>query len=164
MSTRTSIRLFSPILCGVLLSIGSSCRTWQADSAPAVTIRNTRWRVALALTQQQRIKGLAGRSSLRNDEGMLFIYPKAQMLEFHMEGCLIPLDIAFIDADRRVIAIHTMTVEPDLRGHKVYRSGRPAQYALEVPAGTLSRARVRPGDRVIFSPSVPDATKAQSGP
>jgi len=160
MTLRKIIRVMPPLLCGVLISTAIGC----GSGAPAVTIRNTRWRVEIALTSQQRIKGLAGRASLGGDEGMLFIYPKPHMLEFHMEGCLIPLDIAFIDARKRVVAVHTMMVEPDLRGHKVYRSGREAQYVLEVPAGALSRAGVRPGDRVIFSSSMPDATKAQSGP
>jgi uncharacterized membrane protein (UPF0127 family) len=77
-----------------------------------------------------------------------------------MRGCYIPLDIAFIDADGYVVKTATMAVEDDLAGRIVYSSDRPAQFALEVPAGTLAAANVKPGSKVIFSPDIPLPTKA----
>lgn len=90
---------------------------------------------------------------------MLFLYPSERVLEFCMRDCLIPLDIAFLSADLRVVRMHTMEVEPDMAGQIVYASDSPAQYALEVGAGELAAAGVRVGDRAVFSPSVPSATK-----
>ncbi len=95
---------------------------------------------------------------------MLFIYPQPRILNFCMRGCVIPLDIAFIGADFRVVAIHTMAVEPDHLGRVSYSSSLPAQFALELPAGSLGRAGVRVGDKVIFAGNIPEAAKAQAGP
>lgn len=81
-----------------------------------------------------------------------------------MRGCLIPLDIVFISTDLRVVAVHTMSVEPDLAGRKVYSSKVPAQFALELQAGQLALAGVKPGAVVTFAGEIPDAAKADPGP
>jgi len=133
------------------------------QEAPAVTLGSRRWLVDLATTRQQRYTGLSGRQHLGENVGMLFIYPEPKVLEFCMRGCYIPLDIAFLDADRRVVAMHTMSVEPDLIGQVAYSSDVPAQYALEVGAGQLARAGVRLGDQADFSPAVPPPAKAEAG-
>ena len=130
---------------------------------PAVTLGSRRWLVDLATTRQQRYTGLSERQHLGENVGMLFIYPQPKVLEFCMRGCYIPLDIAFLDADRRVVAMHTMAVEPDLAGRAVYSSDVPAQYALEVGAGQLARAGVHLGDRADFSPAIPPPAKAEPG-
>lgn len=95
---------------------------------------------------------------------MLFIYPRPRMLEFCMRGCRIPLDIAFIDADLRIVNICTMAVEPDLAGRVLYRSKKPARYALEVAAGAFQRVRVGAGDAVVLSGEFPEAVKEASNP
>ncbi len=129
---------------------------------PQVTINGTTWKVELATTDYARQKGLSGRKSLVDGTGMLFIYPREKVMTFWMKDCLIPLDIAFIDKDMRVINIETMAVEPD--GRTLYSSSKPAQFALEVPAGALEKAGVQPGDKVNFSGDIPDPAKADPGP
>lgn len=160
-----------PRVCVAVLVAGGAmwCAWGCRDRGPdvpartAVTIRGRTWRVELALTPQQRYRGLSGRDRLAADGGMLFVYPRPQVLEFCMRDCLVPLDIAFINADRCVVATATMEVEPDRVGRKAYTSDVPAQYALELPAGALAGAGVRAGDRVEFSPELPPA-KAEDGP
>ena len=95
---------------------------------------------------------------------MLFVYPSPQVLDFCMRGCTIPLDIAFIDADLRVVATYTMAVEPDLAGSVNYSSLGPVQFALEVPGGALGQASVRPGDKVVFSAQIHEAAKEADSP
>ncbi|KKK82793.1 hypothetical protein LCGC14_2799850 [marine sediment metagenome] len=65
---------------------------------PTVTIRGHAWRVEVAATPERRYRGLAGRRRLADDAGMLFVFAEPERLEFCMRGCLIDLDIAFIDA------------------------------------------------------------------
>ncbi len=129
---------------------------------PQVTINGTTWNVELATTSETKAKGLSKRASLADNAGMLFIYPREEVLTFWMKDCLIPLDIAFIDKDLRVINIETMAVDPD--GRTLYSSNRPAQFALEVPAGALKKAGVQPGSKVIFSGDIPDPAKAKPSP
>ena len=150
------------LLLACLLATAAGCR--KQDRSPRVTINNTTWRVELATTAKQRYRGLSGRRDLPAGSGMLFIYPSPRALRFCMRDCLIPLDIAFISSDRRVIATYTMSVEPDLAGRVPYRSTEPAQFVLEVPAGQLRQADVMPGSAVTFAGEIPDAAKAAPGP
>ncbi|MCD6303901.1 MAG: DUF192 domain-containing protein, partial [Planctomycetes bacterium] len=130
----------------------------------SVTIRGHTWQVELAVTPEQRYRGLSNRKELPAGRGMLFVFETPQVLEFCMRQCLIPLDIAFIDENLRVVKTCTMAVEPYGFERAVYSSDRPAQYALEVPAGSLAAAGVAVGDTVRFSGIEAGAAKALSAP
>ena len=95
---------------------------------------------------------------------MLFMYPKAATRTYCMRGCLIPLDIAFIDSDLRIVKIYTMAVERDRGGLVAYSSHAAAQYVLEVSAGAFGRNGVVQGTKVVFLGNIPPATKADAGP
>ena len=70
-----------------------------------------------------------------------------------MKETLIPLDILFLDQERRIVNIHTMHPQPgvpDRPAHAVYRSTAPAQYAVEVNAGIAAELELAPGMVVEF--------------
>ena len=134
-------------------------------SIPTLTINAHVWSVELAVTARQRYDGLSGRPRIGDKSGMLFIYPTQQVLDFCMRGCPNPIDIAFIDSNRRIVRIHTMQPEPpDFAGRAAYSSDSPAQYAFETAGGALGAAGVKVGDVVTFSADIPEASKAQAGP
>ena len=133
------------------LLAGAGC---DRNKETYVTINGRRWHVELATTPERRFLGMSGRQDVPDGTGMLFIFRDSQPRAFVMRGCLVPLDIAFIDEGLRIVAIHTMAVEEDRAGRKKYRSGRPAKYALEVAAGALAQARVNVGDAVTFSAAI----------
>jgi uncharacterized protein len=92
-----------------------------------------------------RYMGLRGRESLPENQGMLFVYPSEQQeLTFTMADTLIPLSIAFIDSERRIIDIQDMKpLDGEPPG---YEAGGPAQYALEVNKGYFDERGVEVGD------------------
>ncbi len=147
-----------------LAALAGSLTGCHSDAEPAqphvVTIGQASWEVELATTPQQRYQGLSGRVKVAEGTGMLFVFPEAAMMEFCMRGCEVPLDIAFIGPDRKVVHVTTMQVEADRSGSVFYSSQKPAQWVLEVPAGELTRAGVQPGDAVSFSANIPPATQA----
>ena len=134
-----------------------SDRTQKRPAETTVRCGDAVWRVRLAMTPSTQRRGLGGVSELAEDEGMLFAFPVEKPRHFWMKDCLIPLDIAFLNADRKVVAIHTMPVHTGDGPLPWYDSGDPAIYALEVPAGALERAGVRVGDEFTFSPAVEQA-------
>lgn len=163
MKAREKRRLLLLTLTLACAAIAVTGWWWHRErSRPRVTINDTTWNVELAITTNAHRKGLAGRDSLADDAGMLFIYPREEVMTFWMKDCLIPLDIAFIDKDMRVINIETMPVEP--AGDTRYSSNKPAKFALEVPAGALKKAGVGAGSKVIFSGDIPVPAKANSSP
>ncbi len=107
----------------------------------------------LAITPQERSRGLSNRESLSPDGGMLFVFSQESTLSFWMKETLIPLDIMFLDQERRIVNIHTMHPQPGVPTGQLtlYRSTSPAQYAVEVNAGLAAELELAPGMVVEFT-------------
>jgi uncharacterized membrane protein (UPF0127 family) len=86
------------------------------------------------------------RKKLPDGEGMLFVFERDEMLSFWMKNTLIPLSIAFIASDGRIMEIRNM--EPG--NLDPVRSSRSVRYALEVPQGWFDRVGLRAEDRLII--------------
>ncbi len=100
--------------------------------------------VEIADTNEERQTGLMGRTALAEDAGMLFVFDTEQQLSFWMKDTLIPLSIAFIDSEGRIVDIQDM--QPlDETPHP---SAAPAQYALEVNQGFFEARGIQVGDTV----------------
>ena len=119
------------------------------------------FQLELAMSNDSRTLGLGGRSELPAEGGMLFIFPEAARRGFWMYDCLMDIDIAFIDPLGHVTAIHTMSFEPP-RGENEsiveyearlprYRSGFPAQYAIELRPGMFEELGISRGDRLTLN-------------
>jgi uncharacterized membrane protein (UPF0127 family) len=103
--------------------------------------------VEIARTEDERAQGLMHRKKLPDGKGMIFVFERDQQLSFWMKNTLIPLSIAFITSDGRIIEIKNMQPH-DLNS---VQSSRSARYALETPQGWFTRAGIKPGDRVIIN-------------
>jgi uncharacterized membrane protein (UPF0127 family) len=103
-------------------------------------------RVEVADDLAEQAKGLMDRTTLGVNRGMFFVYPEERELSFWMKNTLIPLSIAFIDSERRIIDIQDMKPLDD--EPPSYVSAEPAQYALEVNQGFFEKGGVKVGDRV----------------
>ncbi|HEY6712638.1 MAG TPA: DUF192 domain-containing protein [Rubrobacter sp.] len=103
-------------------------------------------RVEVADDLAEQAKGLMDRTTLGENRGMLFVYPEERELSFWMKNTLIPLSIAFIDSERRIIDIQDMKPLDD--EPPSYVSAEPAQYALEVNQGFFEERGVKVGDSV----------------
>ena len=106
----------------------------------------------LATTPETRTHGLMERPSLPGDRGMLFIFEGAQLLTFWMFNTLIPLDILFADAERRITSIYASVppCRPPLRC-PTYASRGLAQFVLEVNAGTAAKVGIEVGDALRWT-------------
>ena len=103
--------------------------------------------VEVARTPEERNLGLMGRRSLGKDEGMLFIFETEDRHSFWMKNTLIPLSIAFIDRDRRIVWITDM--KPLTLDSHV--PPKPILYALEMNKGWFSAHGIKVGDAIRFS-------------
>ena len=103
-------------------------------------------RVEVADTDAERQTGLMGRTVLPEEAGMLFVFEGEQTLSFWMRDTLIPLSIAYIDAEGRIVDIQDMQPLDDVPPH--YVSAEHAQYALEVNQGFFEGRGVAVGDTV----------------
>ena len=147
-------RIFSVLLITVLAAAmtGTSALLAMAqEAAPGtiLTIVNSAGErvevpVEVADTEEERQMGLMGREALAEDAGMLFVFDVEQQHSFWMKDTLIPLSIAFVDSEGRIVDIQDM--QPlDETSHL---SAEPAQYALEVNQGFFGARGIQVGDTV----------------
>jgi uncharacterized protein len=102
-------------------------------------------RVEIADSPDEQAKGLMNRTALGEDRGMLFVFPDEEVRSFWMKNTLIPLSIAYMDSEGRIVDIQDMKPLDDEEPH--YISAEPAQYALEVNKGFFDEHGVKVGDR-----------------
>jgi len=101
--------------------------------------------VEIADDTEEMARGLMGRTALAEDAGMLFVYPDERELSFWMKDTLIPLSIAFMDEEGRIVDLQDMRPLDATPPH--YNSAEPARYALEVNKGFFDERGVEVGDR-----------------
>jgi hypothetical protein len=145
----------------LLLAAGWMCACGEAarPGFERVVIKESTFWLEAVTEDATRIKGLGGRESIPEDGGMLFVFPFSDPLAFVMRDCTFEIDIAFLDDAGRVVAMHTMKVEPRNPGESDsgyearltrYPSRFPARFAVEVRGGTLERLGLQPGDLIAL--------------
>jgi hypothetical protein len=116
--------------------------------------------VEVADTRKERYTGLSNHDSLANGSGMLFIHDGEARRTYVMRKMDFRIDIVFVDADRRVTAIHHARAPgPNEDGNDIRYSGR-AKYVLEVPRGFANATGLSVGDRI----AIDDAATASATP
>jgi len=141
----------------------SQVRSTGAGGTESVTIKGEVFALELAADEETRRDGLMGREGLDSDGGMLFVFPDSAVRSFWMGHCLIDIDIIFLDAGGRVTATHRMKKGPpqaadetleqyERRMHRdfSYWSGFPAQFVVELQAGSLDRLDLAVEDKIIL--------------
>lgn len=102
--------------------------------------------VWVADTEATRAKGLMNIYSMDPGQGMIFVWNAPVTGGFWMKNTHIPLSIAFIDEDLRIIDIQDM--QPDtLDDHK---PSSPYRYAVEVNQGYFTGHGIAVGDSVAL--------------
>ena len=106
----------------------------------------------VADTPEKTERGLMFVKHLPENEGMLFVFDQEDDQVFWMKNTLIDLDILFIAPDKTVNQAyeeveHSYTYTPD--SDVAYVAGR-GQYVLELPAKTIAKHGIQPGDALQF--------------
>ena len=106
----------------------------------------------VASTQPQVQKGLMFRTSLAPDRGMLFLFSKEDSLQFWMFQTLIPLDIVWMDSDKKIVEISADTPPCKTEASQCpqYGGHEPSLFVLELPAGSVSRYHLRTVQTIRF--------------
>jgi len=120
-----------------------------------IDINDVQLNLEIATTPEARRCGLSKRAALPPDAGMLFVLPETMPFAVWMKDTRLPLDIAFIEAGGKIVAIEQM--DP-LHSTKIYVSPQAVLYAIEVHRGWFKAHHVRVGD--ILNISLPADAKA----
>ena len=99
------------------------------------------------------IKGLMYRDSLPQGRGMLFIHPDEDIFHYWMYQTKMPLDIIWMDHDRRIVEMSLNTPpckSKSPRDCTNYGGNFKSKYALEVNAGVASKNGLKVGETLDF--------------
>lgn len=137
-----------------------------AGGGGTVAFRQTSFMAEVAATDQEKAKGLMYRQSLAKDRCMFFVYGEDGDHAIWMKNCLIALDVAWVDADGRVMetAERVPPCSP-MRGDDcpTYGGTVPARHFIEFPAGTFKRIGLKKGDRLGWDLVLDDGRVVRGG-
>ena len=130
-----------------LLFIGLSLVSFTSLAAlPTIELKagNDRIQVEVASTPASQQVGLMYRPSMPQNQGMLFMFSEKAGHCFWMKNTLIPLSIAFIGDDGRIVNIEEM----DAQTENNHCPLRPIRFALEMNKAWFSQKKLGPGSLI----------------
>lgn len=93
-------------------------------------------------------------SDFKDTDAMIFVFKEAEPQRFWMKNTLVPLDIAYCSADKKILNTYTMKaldIDTD------YSSAGPSKYVIEFRAGLFKKLGIKAGMTV----EIPDKVKAK---
>ncbi len=145
----------------VMAAAGPGHAQLAAPRGEVVFPDKARVSVEIAATPDARQRGLMYRTSLSQDEGMVFVFDEPDTHGFWMKNTLIPLDMVWLDAARRIVHIaHSVPPCKSDPCPSFTPAGNSALYVLEVASGVARRHALKVGDVLEFRGiSAPAAVK-----
>lgn len=142
--------LFTFIFC---FGLTLSPQLLAENPVVSLTIGGHRLNAEIAHTYDARAKGLMGRTTMLEDQGMLFIFPKIDFYSMWMLNTPLPLSVAFIDEKGIILNIEVMKPFSTV----AHSSIKPVKYALEMNQDWFVSRKITAGNKVTGLENAPDA-------
>ena len=107
----------------------------------------TKLDIEIADTDYDIQTGLMYRSTMKENQGMLFVFPNEIERYFSMKNTKIPLDIIYLNSDKTIVSFQQNAKPFDESSLPSYQ---PAKYVLEINAGSVTKWAIEIGDRIKF--------------
>ncbi len=130
-------------LLGATLASAMDKGTLEIATKSGVRVFN----VEVAVTDEEREKGLMFRTDVPDGYGMLFDFKQDEMVTMWMKNTLVSLDMIFIRRDGTIARIAENT---EIKSERIIPSGEPVRAVLEVAAGTAKKYGIAPGDKIGY--------------
>jgi len=138
------------ILAASFLLILTENTAAQGSSLPIIELKAGMYRIEaeLADTPAARQTGLMYRTFMPTNTGMLFVFPEKAIHCFWMRNTKLPLTIAFIDDDGKIVNLSDM--EPETQNNHCPRG--PVRFALEMNQKWFTQRALGPGTVITGLP------------
>lgn len=148
MGLRVAALLFG--CAATLAPLGAAAQSQAQPRLPIVTLQAGIHLVKaeVADDDRKRAMGLMFREALGPNRGMLFVFREKAGHCFWMRNTLIPLSIAFLDDDGRIVNIEDMAPKTE----DSHCPARPVRFALEMEQGWFGKRGIGPGSRLNGPP------------
>ncbi len=139
------LRSLLPLLAGLHFA-GASAQSGPQPTLPTARLTAGMHIITaeLARTPQSRTVGMMFREKTPPNHGMLFLFESKAQQCFWMRNTPLPLSIAFIDDDGKILQITDMAPKSEA----LHCSERPVRYALEMEQGWFSRKGAAVGSKI----------------
>jgi uncharacterized membrane protein (UPF0127 family) len=130
------------LLFAILCALGA-----QAEAQmPRIDLSIGMYRIEaeVAANQPNRMQGLMQRRAMGAHQGMLFVFPQPARHCMWMKNTYLPLSVAFLDAEGRILNIEDM--QPQTEDN--HCAAGPARFALEMNQGWFAAKGIKPGTRL----------------
>ena len=105
----------------------------------------------IAASDAQRAQGLMFREAMPANAGMVFVFDAPATQCMWMKNTPLPLSVAFIDADGKIVNIRDM--QPHTLDSHCSTKGVPVKYALEMNQGWFQQKHIKPGMKISNLPT-----------
>lgn len=147
--TRRNFIILSVVLVFFVFVFNVTSPEENLSNVKAVRIAGVKVQVDVVATPEDRARGLSGRESLGEDEGMLFVFYKPSKNYFWMQGMLFSIDIIWINENREIIFIKKDAKPEDFLS--TFGPDEDSMYVLEVVSGFSDKNNIKVGDKVQFT-------------
>jgi uncharacterized membrane protein (UPF0127 family) len=137
-----------------------------AGGVGTVHVKQHVFQAEVAVTPPETAKGLMFRKDLPKDRCMIFVYGQEGYHAIWMKNCLISLDVAWVDAEGRVVELaeRVPPCSPMLGDNcPAYGGTVPSRHFIEFPVGTFKRLGLKKGDRLGWSLTLDGGQVVQGG-
>jgi len=139
---------FQSLICVLLLAaLCAGCKPQPSLQITTQVGMPVSFQIEIADTDAAREQGLQNRATLADNQGMLFVFPDEQIQTFWMKNTELPLDMIFINADKKIVGIVANATPFSLT--PLYVS-TPSRYVLEIKGGLTQSLGIHTGDLVNF--------------
>lgn len=145
------VHTFLAALCGFLA--GAAALAQAPQRLPRIELHAGMHNISAEVAQSpdQRQIGLMYRRSMPTNDGMLFIFEEAQLHCFWMKNTLLPLSIAFVADDGRIVNVEDMA--PNTEDSHCPKA--KVRYALEMNQGWFAKRGFKTGMKLDGAPFQP---------
>ena len=130
----------------------SELKNWGKGVVTVQTTKteNAKFRVVIAKSNKERRQGLMHIESMKDNEGMIFLFNPPRKVSMWMRNTPMTLVMIFIDKNGKIINIAENTVPYSTKG---ISSGGSIKWVLEISGGLSKRMNINNGDTVRLSPT-----------
>ena len=121
----------------------------QIDLEIATRSNTLAYQITIADNWFEQLQGLMHRKSLREDQGMLFVYQQDQRVQFWTKNVQFPIDMLFLDRCGTILSIRK-NVPAD--NSDFISPDHPVRGVLEILGGSADRHDIEIGDKLIYRP------------
>jgi hypothetical protein len=129
----------------IFISIG-----YLNPQPPTAEINGHVFSLFLAQTSQEQEIGLAKFNKIDKNQGMLFIFQKADYYRFWMKNMRFPIDIIFINKDKVVDIFPKVPVSKN-GILPIYTTSARADKVLEINSGLSDEYKIKKGSEIKIS-------------